>query len=733
MLTFLAPSALVGLLLLAVPVLVHIFKPRKMKQTPFSSLRWLRQTQQRLSRRLQWHQLLLFLLRAGFIVLLVLALAEPLIGTQGAARHTDRYVVVDVSRSMAYQAAGRPTPLEKAKQVAADLVRQGRAGDRTALLLTGSGTRLVTGLVTNPEAHLTQVDAAAAGATDTSLSSALAVVRPLLARPRADTDAELYFLTDNHQGSWNQGEVAAFQKDLTVPVRVRLVDVGVPGAQNGWVSGARLLIFGEQGRRVLRVEVRCIGDARQERSVRVAGLAGQPEQTQPVGVEPGAVTLVDFEVAPGYDLRGQVAHISLEPPDALPSDDHYYLNLDTPAALRVLLVEPESDAKRQPAGLHFRTAVEALASKTNQAIDVSKRTSAAAAAKDVAEADVIVLAGVPELPAETLQALEKRVQAGAGLVVFLGDGVRPEFYNGKLFKPLQPAEGLLPVRLEAPVKREGGESLAALTGIRWSHRLLAPLHDPSLGELAQARFGAYYRFAGSPGDDDTVLAWYDDSVPAVIEHAAGAGKVLLFNTSADDAWGDLPRRKSYVPLVDRVLNYLSGGGVRRNFEVGDLVALPLADGQPGEKVQVVAPGGSRLTPSLTSAGGRALLRLDNVTEPGVYQVERGAASARGFAFVVNAGRGDSVLTPMDTAALAKWWEPLSLEVLTPEAATRGAAKGGPVVLWPWLVGLAAGLLLLEMFCVHWLCPKANPTLAEVVVHRRGLLKPLTSGQTETPA
>jgi hypothetical protein len=51
-------------------------------------------------------------------------------------------------------------------------------------------------------------------------------------------------------------------------------------------------------------------------------------------------------------------------------------------------------------------------------------------------------------------------------------------------------------------------------------------------------------------------------------------------------------------------------------------------------------------------------------------------------------------------------------------------------LWPWLLGLAAALLLLETFFVHWLCPRANPTLAEVVVHKRGLLKPLGSKETQ---
>src|SRR5438552_80817 len=70
--TLLAPLALIGALLLILPIIVHLFKPRKMRQTPFSSLRWLKQTHQRLSRRIEWHQWLLFLLRAGCILLLFL-------------------------------------------------------------------------------------------------------------------------------------------------------------------------------------------------------------------------------------------------------------------------------------------------------------------------------------------------------------------------------------------------------------------------------------------------------------------------------------------------------------------------------------------------------------------------------------------------------------------------------------------------------------------------------------
>src|SRR5262245_56485529 len=102
-LTLLAPWALAAAALLAVPVLIHLFKPRRVRQTPFSSLRWLRLTPQKLSRRVQWHQVLLFLLRAAFVTLLVLALAKPLL-TAGGAGSRERFIVLDVSHSMNYRA-----------------------------------------------------------------------------------------------------------------------------------------------------------------------------------------------------------------------------------------------------------------------------------------------------------------------------------------------------------------------------------------------------------------------------------------------------------------------------------------------------------------------------------------------------------------------------------------------------------------------------------------------------
>lgn len=715
MLNFLAPAALWGLALLAIPVLVHLFRPRKVRQTPFSSLRWLRATQQRLSRRIRWHQVLLFLLRAAFVTLLVLALARPLLLPAGSAARAERFIVLDVSRSMSYHAGEPPTPLERGKQIAADLVARQGPDDRTALLLTGTTTQWLWPLTRDAEARLSALAAVRGTSTDTDLGSALDVIKPAVSRRRDGAAIELFFISDNHQGAWSQGAVAAFTADLPGDVRVQIIDVGAAAPHNGWIADARLLQRGDPPRRYVRVEAACAGDTGEDRSVRLR-LPGQPDQVQPVALEPGRPVRVEFELPADYDLQDRVAEIRLEPDDGLPSDDRFYLNLDAPAGLKVLLVEPESTAAESlRPGFHLRTAVEALAAASGHGLELTGRTSVNVTADEISAADVVFLVGVPDLKDADLTALEAHVRAGAGLAVFLGPDVRPPFYNARLYRALQPSEGLLPVALGPAETPAGG--LAPLTDVRQEHPLFARMLDPRLGDLGQVRFRAYHRLP-EPGKEDRVLARIDGDVPAVVERRVGAGTVLLFNTTANDAWSDLPRRKSFVPLVDRMLTHLSGGGARRTFTAGEAIALALPGMKPGEAVTVRTPGGEPLKVTATS-GARPLLRLDPLDEPGVYRVER--PSGKAVSFVLQVGKGDSVLTPIEPATLTRWWEPVRCEVIGADAPTRASSLERQA-LWPWLLGIGGLALLAEMFFVHWLCPRPSPvTVTASIVHRQGIL------------
>ena len=719
---FLAPLALIGVLLLALPIAVHLFKPRKMKQTPFSSLRWLKQSQQRLSRRIQWHQWLLFLVRAVCILVLVLALAKPLVGPKDQERPTDRFIVIDTSRSMGYQTAGEDSPLQQAQELAGGLVQKARASDRTAVIAAGAQPPLLLAPGADASSALPAIKAIKPSLADTQVSAILPLVRSLLPR-EGERDVEVIFLTDNLKERWRQEDVQTFMRDLPGSERVKVIETGARSTHNAWIASARLFQVGEDRR--IRVEIGCVGDDQPKRALHLNGVDGIKFDPQDITLNAGHVARAEFRIPAGLNLQGQIATLRLEPADALPSDDVFFLNLDTAWSLQVLLVEPEAaGADGRRVGLFLETALRALMASKKQMLEVATRTSATVTASDIQKADVVLLAGVPKLSDSALETLHARVRAGAGLAMFLGPQLEPDFYNQKFYRGHQPSEGLLPLTLktDGPTFSVVGKP-GMLTNIRWTHPLFEPLQDPVLSDFTQSRFRQYGNLSGALGKNDTVLACFDDDMPAILERSLGAGRVLLFNTSANTEWGDLPRQQSFLPLVDRMLSHLSALGVQRNFLVGAAVALSLADDQPRGAVTVVAPSGAALSPRLITQRGQTLLHLDEVAEIGVYRTE--GLGAKDFAFIVNADRADSALVPMDVKALEAWWAPADFEIISAASAgQRLESSGREWPLWPALVALAGLLLVGETIYVHWLCPRADPKAADGVVAGRGVVKPV---------
>src|SRR5262249_46475431 len=281
--------------------------------------------------------------------------------------------------------------------------------------------------------------------------------------------------TDNQQGAWDAAALAAFAAEAPAGLRVRVIDVGAGAAVNGWIASARLVEVGESpSRTLLRIELAASG-GQQDRTLRVTGIPGEPEAVRNVSLTPGQPTILYLEVPPDADLRGKDARISLDPPDALPDDDEFFVCLDARAALRVLVIEADSTGPEAlRAGFPLRKAMKALADTGTRAVRITQRGPTTVSAADLGANDVVILADVPELPESATTALVDRVRQGAGVAVFLGPRVKADWYNANLARPLQPEEGLLPVTI--------GERVNAPERPAWvlparPHALLAGLGD----------------------------------------------------------------------------------------------------------------------------------------------------------------------------------------------------------------------------------------------------------------
>jgi hypothetical protein len=723
MLTLLAPAALAGMVLLAIPILVHLFKPRRVRVTPFSSLRWLRLTQHKLSRKIQLHQLLLFLLRAAFVALLVLALARPVFKPPGVRSAAERFVVLDVSRSMGTQPETEQAPFELAKEIAARLTTGGLGDDRTSVLLAASTARALGPLTRDPEHYLGTLRQTQVTDADTRLTSALPLISAMLTQRRPNADVEVYFVTDNHRNIWSDADILEFEKSMTNSVRLRMIDVGAGGVANAWIAGARLQQEHDGAMLILHVKLAASSAKSQSRTLRLTGLQGEAGPTRSVTIEPGTPLEVKLDLPAMRDTQDGIVRLTLEPTDALASDDEYHVDLTMRTGLRILVIEGQATEVEQlrPA-FHLVTALKALSDSREQAFEIIRRYAAEVTAEDISEATIIFMADVPEFRAELIPLLKEKILAGTGLGLFLGPEVSTEFYNTKLFDPLTPADSLLPLKIHGPfVDEEQASRLFALSQFRWNHKVLAGLHDPVLGDLGKARVSSFQDIELVDGVSADILATFvvtgateeDRSVfPAIVDRPYGAGRILVFNMTANDRWGDLPRRKSYVPLIDRVLDYLADGGERLIFKVGEPVTLSLSPVSPSDTVEIIGPDEIRIRPERQEAGARTLCRVGLLWRAGVYHVFRNGEPE--LSFVLQPGRGDSDLRSMDPVVLDRLWAASDFERITPSAVTRGNAKDQRRNLAHWVVGVCTLLLLVEMYLVHRLCPRMNPRIAEPV-------------------
>jgi hypothetical protein len=415
----------------------------------------------------------------------------------------------------------------------------------------------------------------------------------------------------------------------------------------------------------------------------------------------------------------------MEPGDGMPDDDTFWLDAHDSGSLQVLVIESPTAAEDTTASaFHLCMALEALSSKPGELIDTTQRAANNMTDGDVADADVIFLADVPRLPDAILRAIEQRVKAGGGLAVFLGPSVDPAFYNERLCarNGTSPSEGaLLPVKMGNIIHADSkGRGLARLTDMGRESALLHGSSGAFLDDLSRVGLLAFYDISLSEGGK--AAARINGGPPAIVEQTFGRGAVVLFNTTADDRWGNLPRQNCFVPLVDRLLTHLAGGRRRGMFVVGRPVELPLAGADASAPVTITKPSRRTADAVLRNVRGKTILHTDDVDEAGVYRVEYSTASGkRAASFAVQVDRSESLPAAADATTLQAWWSTAEVVTIRPNTETGALGiTGGRYRLAPWLVALACLMMLAEMWFVHRMCPAVNPTVASSLIDRHYL-------------
>jgi len=219
-----------------------------------------------------------------------------------------------------------------------------------------------------------------------------------------------------------------------------------------------------------------------------------------------------------------------------------------------------------------------------------------------------------------------------------------------------------------------------------SHPALESFRGARSGDFTSARYLRYR--ALSPASTDAVLARFDDGSVALAERRVGDGRVLVFSSTFDGYWNDLPVQPVFLPLVQSLVRHAAGWTPERPWEtVGHMTAVS----EPGARGELVAiaPSGERTRWNETDSVRSLALR-----EQGFYEIRDANSVAARRIIAVNPDAAESELGRFAPDELSRAVSPAGA-VTTAQAGVTTltvAEREQRQTLW-WYVLVAALLLL----------------------------------------
>ena len=467
---FLNPWAMAaGTALISSPIIIHLINRMRFRRVRWAAMEFLLKSQKRNRRRVIIEQIILLLLRILLVLLAAFLLARFLGALAGPQQSTLHVVVLDDTPSMAdfhSQDGKRVDAFAEAKQVIVEEIATfaSQATTPQSLVLVKLSD------LDTPRKWDRLNDTTVAEIKNylADLEPSNIHVDPIDGLRAAQTIFEqnkeerrlLHIVSDLRYHDWTGAPADALRQTLdqlrSARVDVHFIDAAYPvrsDTQKSVVYHDNMAIvdfqpetrvaarfmqvefsvavgnFSSSERKNVRVTVRVKGQERAEGSFNIPS------------VPPGSVTTGTFTVA--FNELGQnPISVNLENEDAgLAADNVRHAVVEVREKVPLLIIEGDLKTKGTPESDGYF--LQSLFSESTRGFDVLMRTPNDLEKLNLEQFPSIFILNVPRLSDKAVQALERYVRAGGGVAFFMGNEVKPDFYN-KLYAD---GKGLFPAPL----------------------------------------------------------------------------------------------------------------------------------------------------------------------------------------------------------------------------------------------------------------------------------------------
>jgi hypothetical protein len=681
-LSWINPLYLAGLLLLALPVLIHLVQKQHSQGVRFPSLMFLKQIPQREKQRLEIRHWLLLLLRCLLLLLVVLAFARPFFDSESApggldSDRLDSVIVLDRSYSMRIA-----DHWQQAIDAALQLVDRKQTRDRIGLVLVDDEAEVVSDLTSSADSLRSLLRSRSPGFKATRLPLAIEQAARLLAGSNASRK-RIFVISDF------QASVASSVARIGADIELTALPIEVSPAANASITSVAIepssrAAFDEFS---LSVEVTNRSTVALDQEIRLT-LDGRSLAGRKLRLAPGSAVSETFDrlSASGDLLRGIVSLSE----DALALDNRHYFVYTSRQQLPLLLVEGNSPRANQSVFLQ-----NALGLARNPVFRVERRALRDLKAEELSSWAAIILNDV-SLPAGALaDALGDFVVAGGGLLVVAATAAQPNW-----------SAALLPGN-PGPVVEARQASAYNMTDFEADHALTIGLGGRNTIDLSLARIFKYREL--QPRTGDRVVSRYSDGGAALVERRTGQGRVLVLTTTLDTHWNDIALQPAFLPFLHQGLRYLGAYQPYPNqFEIGAIAdLLRYARSLAGAGAIVAAATDAPLIVESPAAGEIRVDRqnpLLTLTQPGFYQVHHATAPGVEITLAANVDPHEANQQTLDVARFVEEIKASAVPAtagITPNRRLAAEYEQQQQLAYAIMLVVLA-LTLIESLCANWI-------------------------------
>ncbi len=674
---FAFPGFLWALLLLAVPIVIHLFYFRRYKKVYFTQVRLLRELVEETSTRNKLRNLLVLLARLLALSSLIVAFAQPQTRRDAAATALNNLsIYIDNSWSMdALSEQGKL--LQRAQSLATAIVESHSENDRFQILTNDLESRHQR--IVSKEEALRYIEEIKTGPAIQTLSRIIAKQIQCFENARLD-GGSLYLISDFQKSSSDLDT-----SEIPTGINLRLIPLQAIEENNISIDSAHflspVLLHGLPNKVVFYLSNRGksdVGDLRTTLSINGLDYPG-PSVNLAAG-EGRSDTIAELISQPGWQRL--VIRIKDYP---VQFDDQYFLACKTDANFKILALFQGAE----PAML--RAAVSAIPQFEWNALPVDRVQFGA-----FAQHKLIVLCDLDEVSSGLAQELFKATQEGVQLLIFPGPKASSDSY-----RPLSDVLGL-------PVITNYSEAPMQVGKLNFEADIYDDVFSKIPANIKLPNTRGQFRFQG--GLPAERLMEYRDGSAHLLRFRVNRALVYLSASPFDPAINDLSKQAElFIPLLFKVsFNPEARQAYSHDLSKDPLVTWPLvADEGKGDLVLSLR-GPEELIPASRIQGNKIVLSFyDQIRRAGIYELYNRDAFMGLIAF--NDSRRESDLS---------CWTPDDLQTKTGDRAVVASTSGGDrnlarqmksehegQSLWWWFVLFAAAFFAMESLLLRILKPQ----------------------------